>query len=105
MTQEEADFKADVTNREVKNDIAREKNLTFFSFLYRIIYKIDFSQSRASAISEIRKFVSGTSEITFAALLKLIDEDLLPKENSEWARSVTNDMKKYLLVRNIIFII
>ncbi|XP_035728447.1 fatty-acid amide hydrolase 2-like [Vespa mandarinia] len=69
MTQEDTDFKADITNR----------------------------TSRANAVSEIRKFVSGTSEITFAALLKLIDEDLLPKEDPEWARSVTINMKKYLL--------
>ncbi|KAF7380819.1 hypothetical protein HZH66_014195 [Vespula vulgaris] len=69
MSQENADFKADITNREF----------------------------RTNAVSEIRKFMSGTSDITFAALLKLIDEDFLPKENSEWARNVTNNMKKYLL--------
>lgn len=68
MSQEEADFKSDITN----------------------------GKFRANAITEIRKFISGTSELTLAAIFKLIDEDLLPKDDPEWARNVTDNMKKYL---------
>ncbi|XP_043261661.1 fatty-acid amide hydrolase 2-like [Colletes gigas] len=52
---------------------------------------------RTSAIIEMLKLVTGTSEITLAAILKLIDEDILPKDNSEWAMNTTTNMKKYLL--------
>ncbi|XP_043501542.1 fatty-acid amide hydrolase 2-like [Polistes fuscatus] len=69
MTQEKADFKRDITN----------------------------GKYRADAVEEIKKFILYKSDITFAALLKLIDEDLLPKENAEWAKNLTSEMKQYLL--------
>ncbi|KAK2585700.1 hypothetical protein KPH14_010313 [Odynerus spinipes] len=69
MSQEGIDFKSDITN----------------------------GKSRANAMSEIGKLISGTSEITLAAIFKLVDEDVFPKDDPEWARSVTSNMKKYLL--------
>ncbi|XP_011305205.1 fatty-acid amide hydrolase 2 isoform X2 [Fopius arisanus] len=69
MTQEGADFKSDITNR----------------------------QSRTSASAELIKLIMNKSEITFAAILKLIDEDFFPKEDSEWAEEVTAEMKDYLM--------
>ncbi|KAF7993866.1 hypothetical protein HCN44_011135 [Aphidius gifuensis] len=69
MTQEGADFKSDITNR----------------------------TSRTSASEEIVKLLTNKSEITLAAILKLVDEDYFPKENPEWAEAVTAEMKKFLL--------
>lgn len=69
MTQEDGDFKYDITNR----------------------------SSRTSAKAEIGKLLNGQCELTLAAIFKLIDEDVFPKENDEWARSVTTNMRKFLL--------
>ncbi|XP_015181501.1 PREDICTED: fatty-acid amide hydrolase 2-like [Polistes dominula] len=69
MTQEKADFKIDLTN----------------------------GKSRADAVEEIKKLLFNKSDITFPALLKLIDADLLPKENPEWARNLTVEIRQYLL--------
>ncbi|KAG7189062.1 hypothetical protein KM043_008643 [Ampulex compressa] len=69
MSQEDLDFKSSITN----------------------------NKYRANAKTEIYKLIRGTSELTLAALLKLIDEDFLPKEDPEWAKSVTTNMRKYLL--------
>lgn len=57
-----------------------------------------FFQYRANAITEISKLLAGKSELTLAAILKLIDEDFLPKANTEWALNITINMKKYLTV-------
>nr|XP_033337006.1 fatty-acid amide hydrolase 2-like [Megalopta genalis] len=54
-------------------------------------------QYRARAVSEIYKLLTGKCELTLAAIMKLIDEDLLPKDNPVWAKNVTANMKKYLL--------
>jgi hypothetical protein len=48
--------------------------------------------------TEFCKMLSGNCEITLAALLKLLDADVFPKENEEWAINVTNQMRTYLLV-------
>ncbi|XP_031833199.1 fatty-acid amide hydrolase 2 [Nomia melanderi] len=69
MSQENLDFKLSITNEKY----------------------------RANAITEISKLVTGKSELTLAAIMKLIDEDILPKDNLEWAMNVTANMKKYLL--------
>ncbi|XP_057332323.1 fatty-acid amide hydrolase 2-like [Microplitis mediator] len=69
MSQEQADFKSDIMNR----------------------------KSRTSATNEIINLVTNKSNITLAAILKLIDEDFFPKDSKSWADSVTNNMKKYLL--------
>lgn len=69
MTQETLDFKSSITN----------------------------GKYRANAITEVSKLLTGKSELTLAAILKLIDEDILPKENPEWAMNVTANMKKYLM--------
>ncbi|XP_053971085.1 fatty-acid amide hydrolase 2-like [Hylaeus volcanicus] len=52
---------------------------------------------RASAVTEAPRFLTGKSEITLAAILKLIDEDILPKDSNEWGMNTTKNMKKYLL--------
>lgn len=69
MSQEDIDFKLNITN----------------------------GKYRASAVSEISKLLTGKSELTFAAIMKLMDEDFLPNDNPEWAKNVTSNMKKYLL--------
>lgn len=69
MSQENLDFKLSITN----------------------------GKYRASAVSEVSKLLTGKSELTFGAIMKLIDEDFFPKDNPEWAKSVTSNMKKYLL--------
>ncbi|XP_014210386.1 fatty-acid amide hydrolase 2-like [Copidosoma floridanum] len=69
MTQEDADFTADLTN----------------------------NKGHTSAIAEICKALQGNREVTLAALLKLIDHDFFPKENEQWAKSVTENMKSYLI--------
>ncbi|KZC11579.1 Fatty-acid amide hydrolase 2, partial [Dufourea novaeangliae] len=69
MSQENLDFKLSITNEKY----------------------------RAKAITEFSKFLTGKSELTFAAIMKLIDEDLLPKDDPEWAMNITANMKKYLL--------
>ncbi|XP_076751639.1 fatty-acid amide hydrolase 2 [Xylocopa sonorina] len=69
MTQEDFDFKLSITN----------------------------GKYHTSAVAELSKLLTGKSEITLSAILKLVDEDLLPKENSEWATEITTNMKNYLL--------
>lgn len=58
-----------------------------------------FFQYRTSAFTEISKLLTGKCELTFAAILKLIDEDLFPAEDPKWAMNVTTNMKNYLMVR------
>ncbi|XP_033184493.1 fatty-acid amide hydrolase 2 isoform X1 [Bombus vancouverensis nearcticus] len=69
MTQENFDFKINITN----------------------------GKYRASALTEISKFLTGRSDLTLAAILKLIDEDIFPREDAEWAMNVTTNMKQYLM--------
>ncbi|KAK9295004.1 hypothetical protein QLX08_010540 [Tetragonisca angustula] len=69
MTQENFDFKLSITN----------------------------GKYRASALTELSKFLTGKSELTLAAIIKLIDEDILPREDAEWAKNITTNMKKYLM--------
>ena len=75
MTQEGVDFKYDITNQ----------------------------KSRASAFAEVKKLITGRCDLTFGAILKLVDEDLFPKENDEWARTTTAEMKKFLLVSSYFY--
>ncbi|CAK9821482.1 Fatty-acid amide hydrolase 2 [Anthophora retusa] len=69
MTQENLDFKLSITN----------------------------GKYRANAVTEVVKFLTRKSEFTLATLLKLIDEDILPKEDPKWAMNVTESMKLYLI--------
>lgn len=69
MTQENFDFKINITN----------------------------GKYRANALTEISKFLTGRSDLTLAAILKLIDEDIFPREDAEWAMNVTTNMKQYLM--------
>lgn len=55
------------------------------------------NKSVASATTEIIKLLSFKSELTLAAILKLIDMDLLPQENGDWARYITSNLKKFLV--------
>ncbi|XP_011498813.1 PREDICTED: fatty-acid amide hydrolase 2-like [Ceratosolen solmsi marchali] len=71
MTQEKINFKENLTNNTGCTN-----------------FKIEFC-----------KILSGNCEITFAALLKLFDSDVFPKENEEWAKSMTNLMKTSLLAK------
>ncbi|XP_029038887.1 fatty-acid amide hydrolase 2-like [Osmia bicornis bicornis] len=50
-----------------------------------------------NATTEIMKLLTGKSEYTFAVIMKLIDEDFFPKENAEWAKNITENMKEYLM--------
>ncbi|CAL1678283.1 unnamed protein product [Lasius platythorax] len=49
-----------------------------------------------SAKREIFNLLTGNSQLTLAAIIKLIDEDFLPQENDEWARKVTAKAKQFL---------
>lgn len=55
-----------------------------------------------SAKREIFNLLTGNSQLTLAAIIKLIDEDFLPQENDEWARKVTAKAKQFLEVRIIV---
>ncbi|KAL6424911.1 hypothetical protein ACFW04_010053 [Cataglyphis niger] len=50
-----------------------------------------------SAKREIFNLLTGNSQLTLASIIKLIDEDFLPKENEEWAKCVTAKMKHFLM--------
>ncbi|KAH0950874.1 hypothetical protein HN011_011884 [Eciton burchellii] len=61
-------------------------------------FKLDITDGKyiTSAYREIFNLLTGNSQLTLAAILKIIDQDCLPKENSEWARSVTAKAKQFL---------
>ncbi|XP_012268301.2 fatty-acid amide hydrolase 2-like [Athalia rosae] len=71
MTKEEGEFRYNLTNR----------------------------QYRTSAKAEIINLFTFRSQVTAAAILKLIDEDYFPKENSQWAEETTENLKKQLLMK------
>ncbi|XP_012527396.1 fatty-acid amide hydrolase 2 [Monomorium pharaonis] len=50
----------------------------------------------ASACGEIYNLLTGNSQLTFAAIMKLIEEDFLPRENTEWAKNVLVKAKQFL---------
>ncbi|XP_012224178.1 fatty-acid amide hydrolase 2 [Linepithema humile] len=50
----------------------------------------------ASAGGEIYNLLIGNSQLTLAAIMKLIDTDILPQENAEWAKNVTAKAKHFL---------
>lgn len=64
--------------------------------------KADFSRDlsnnryRAGAFAELIRLVTGRSEFTGAAVMKLWDEQYLPKEDSDWAEGVTRRLTDYL---------
>ncbi|XP_011143305.1 fatty-acid amide hydrolase 2 [Harpegnathos saltator] len=49
-----------------------------------------------NAKKELYNFITGSSEITLAAIMKLVDEDFLPKVNAKWAEEVTGMANKFL---------
>jgi len=51
-----------------------------------------------SAKREVFNLLTGNSQLTLAAIIKLIDEDFLPHENEEWAKHITAKMKQFLMV-------
>lgn len=52
----------------------------------------------ASASGEIYNLLIGNSQLTLAAIMKLIDLDFLPQENAEWAKNVTAKARHFLEV-------
>lgn len=101
MTKEAADFKSNIMNGKVctkfpnrihrtqcRNSLTKQRSSKFLTF-----------QSRTNAVTEIKKLLMNKSEITFAALMKLMSDDFFPQEKEEWATSTTKAMKKFLLVR------
>ncbi|KAL0129365.1 hypothetical protein PUN28_004218 [Cardiocondyla obscurior] len=50
----------------------------------------------ASASGEIYNFLTGNSQLTLAAVVKLIEEDFFPRENAEWAKNTLENAKKFL---------
>ncbi|XP_015523424.1 fatty-acid amide hydrolase 2 [Neodiprion lecontei] len=54
-------------------------------------------QYRTTAKAELVNLLTFRSQLTLAAIIKLIDNDYLPKENSEWAEKTTENLKVELL--------
>lgn len=52
-----------------------------------------------SAKREMFNLLTGNSQLTLAAIIKLIDLDFLPQENGEWAKHMTAKMKQFLMVK------
>ncbi|XP_011875142.1 PREDICTED: fatty-acid amide hydrolase 2 [Vollenhovia emeryi] len=50
----------------------------------------------ASASGEIYNLLTGNSQLTLAAIMKLMDEDFLPRENAEWGKSTLATAKQFL---------
>ncbi|XP_072763193.1 fatty-acid amide hydrolase 2-like [Anoplolepis gracilipes] len=69
MTRENFNFKLNITNRKYVTNAKRE----------------------------IFNLLTGNSQLTLAAIIKLIDEDFLPQENAEWAKQTTMKMKQFLM--------
>ncbi|EZA54716.1 hypothetical protein DMN91_006814 [Ooceraea biroi] len=64
-----------------------------------INFKLDLTDRKyvTSATREVFNLLTGNSQLTLAALIKLIDADYFPQENAEWAKSVTGKAKQFLL--------
>ena len=52
----------------------------------------------SSASGEIYNLLTGNSQITLAAIMKLIEEDFFPRENAEWAKNTIAKAKQFLMV-------
>lgn len=63
-------------------------NLCFF-FLF---------QGTVSVWKELPKKLLGQSDFTFAAIMNLVNRDILPQENAEWAESSTKHLLSEILV-------
>ncbi|XP_060804794.1 fatty-acid amide hydrolase 2 isoform X2 [Amyelois transitella] len=55
------------------------------------------NNGEAKAIVELPKKLLGLSQFTLAAILKLVDEQILPQVNKEWAEQLTEELKQDLL--------
>jgi hypothetical protein len=55
-------------------------------------------QGRVSVWKELPKKLLGQSDFTLAAVVHLIDHDILPQENAEWAESTTERLLSEILV-------
>ncbi|XP_053611013.1 fatty-acid amide hydrolase 2-A-like [Plodia interpunctella] len=55
------------------------------------------NKGEAKAIVELPKKLLGQSEFTLAAILKLVDEQILPQVNEQWADKLTDELKEDLL--------
>ncbi|KAG5322122.1 FAAH2 hydrolase, partial [Acromyrmex heyeri] len=63
-----------------------------------INFKLDITNRKyvSSACGEIYNLLTGNSQITFSAIIKLIDEDFFPRENAEWAKNTIAKAKQFL---------
>lgn len=76
------------------------QNLYIFTIFesYALTFETFILQYVASASGEIYNLLTGNSQLTFAAIIKLIDEDFFPRENAEWAKNATAKAKQFLAV-------
>lgn len=51
-----------------------------------------------NASKELYNLVTGNSQLTLAAIMKLMDEDFMPKADAEWAKNITAEAKQFLAV-------
>ncbi|KAL0129367.1 hypothetical protein PUN28_004218 [Cardiocondyla obscurior] len=120
MSYEGFNFKLNITNRKVKIHFILKRitwdnknvyKLKLFKFQIlldlicfyhiRVTYfffylKVFILQYVASASGEIYNFLTGNSQLTLAAVVKLIEEDFFPRENAEWAKNTLENAKKFL---------
>lgn len=63
-----------------------------------INFKLNITNQKyvASASGEIYRLLTGNSQLTLSAIMKLIDEDFLPQENAEWAKNAIAKAKQFL---------
>ncbi|XP_018373287.1 PREDICTED: fatty-acid amide hydrolase 2 isoform X1 [Trachymyrmex cornetzi] len=63
-----------------------------------INFKLNITNRKyvSSASGEIYNLLTGNSQITLAAIMKLIDEDFFPRENAEWAKNTIAKAKQFL---------
>lgn len=63
-----------------------------------INFKLNITNRKyvASASGEIYNLLTGNSQLTLAAIMKLMDEDFLPRENAEWTKNAITKAKKFL---------
>ncbi|XP_018314545.1 fatty-acid amide hydrolase 2 [Mycetomoellerius zeteki] len=64
-----------------------------------INFKLNITNRKyvSSASGEIYNLLTGNSQITLSAIMKLIDEDFFPRENAEWAKNTIAKAKQFLM--------
>lgn len=82
-------FKFHILINKIYNFVAFESHTLIFGFTLQYV---------ASASGEIYNLLTGKSQLTFAAIIKLIDEDILPRDNVEWSKNALEKAKQFLAV-------